>query len=157
MQVPHHSFAILSPSTSWSDGYFLNPQYRSVGQISMVLGQNHRVCAVELSRFGGIPFLYLVMLKIPRFGSFRTIAAVMSLFQNAGGYLKMTILLWQMGYYTDYTVPIWDLQAYRYLFCVRSRVPKEWSEWRSAKPRGRWPGLPNGAQLDSWDLWSTYS
>ena len=47
----------------------------------------------NISRFGGIPFLYLVMLKIPRFGSFRTIfvgwsrqiwdgrAALMSLFR----------------------------------------------------------------------------
>jgi len=57
---------------------------------------------LKICHFGGIPFLYLVMLKIPPF----CIAAVMSLFQNAGGYLKMTILLWQMGYYTDYTVPI---------------------------------------------------
>jgi hypothetical protein len=36
---------------------------------------------LKICHFGGIPFLYLVMLKIPRFGSFRTIAALMSLFR----------------------------------------------------------------------------
>ena len=52
MQVPHHSFAILSPSTSWFDGYFPNPQYRSVGQISMVLGQYQPFWWNSFSLFG---------------------------------------------------------------------------------------------------------
>ena len=98
------------------------------------------------------------MLKIPRFGSFRTIAAVMSLFQNAGGYLKMTILLRQMGYYT---VPIWDLQVP--ILCALEGVPKAPKSLRNGR-NGEVlsrvaddQGFLMVAQLDSWDLWSTYS
>ena len=117
MHVPHHSFDILSPSTSWFDGYFLNPQYRSVGQISMVLGQYQPFWWNSFSLFGYVedsPF----WIVSDHFGRLKSANLVWSSCLNEFVSLVDTSK-WQ--FYCDKgDITLSQFEIYRYLFCVRS-------------------------------------
>ena len=112
----------------------------------------------NISRFGGIPFLYLVMLKIPRFGSFRTILVGWSRQIWDGRAALMSLFRWWIPQNDNFILRVLHCPNLRSTYFVCA--PESLRNGRNGEVLSRVAddqGFLMVAQLGSWDLWSTYS